>query len=93
MIAGNNKYPASAQPTGLSSVYEIVPHPGHPFTRIEGQKELERDGIEILMLNEASAHSEYYNTTEAIGYAFATGADIERTRHHIRKSLTHLTFY
>ncbi len=84
---------ADANPTGQIASYELIPHPGRPFTQMSGQNLIEQTGHYIMHLNTHSAQTAYANSSEVVGFVFGVGDDVKTVKASLKKTLARLSFY
>jgi len=66
------------------AAYEILNHPGKPFTRINGIGRLQNRGVETLLLNTSSSQNSYQNNSDVVGYIFSKGKSLDQIRNSIK---------
>jgi biotin carboxylase len=73
VVAGDCEVVRKIEISDEVAAYEIVDHPGRPFSRFCGVDDLERKGFELLQLNSASSRSNCRDNRDVVGYLFGKG--------------------
>ncbi|MCW8916121.1 MAG: ATP-grasp domain-containing protein [Magnetovibrio sp.] len=89
---GDVKAPKSDPAQQSVATYEIIEHPGKPFSNVENIDVLSQSGAEILLLNRSSSTTAYTDNTEVVGYVFGSGDNVKVLKTTLKTVQTKLTF-